>query len=330
MTADAVNRGQDTPASLAAIWGTFYGGVSAVAYTAANVCLRAVIDHDAVWVSAVKAAPTVIGTAPLLVLAFRRGETVFPPWRVICWLAAAGVLGQLGGNVAFQWALGVIGMALTVPLCMGMIIAASAVLGRIYLNESITARTLAALTTLVAAIWILSIGAEGIHDANDHLDGSVWLVSIAVGAACLAGFSYAVLGVAIRSALIDKSSVAATTFCVAVTGVLCLGPFAVARLAIERVLATPAPDFGVMILAGLFNLVAFVALARALQITTLVYVNALNASQVAMASLAGVIFFQERPSVALATGAGLTMFGLLVMPRHSKPPVCDEDSDGAS
>lgn len=232
-------------------------------------------------------------------------------------LVATGLLGQLGGNVAFQWSLGVIGMAHTVPLCMGAIIIGSAILGRIYLNEPLTALTIAALSALIAAIWVLSIGARGIDSVGMLMEAErTWLVTLAVGAACLAGVSYAVLGVAIRRAVIGQASVAATTFCVAATGLLSLGPASVARLGFEQLFQTPPTDFAMMMLAGVFNLVAFVSLARALQITTLVYVNALNASQVALASLAGVVLFHEQPSSALAIGVALTIAGLILMPRH--------------
>jgi len=64
------------------------------------------------------------------------------------------------------------------------------------------------------------------------------------------------------------------------------------------------------------NLIAFLALTRALQITSLVQVNALNASQAAMASVAGIVLFREQASPALALGVSLTVLGLLIMPRH--------------
>lgn len=81
---------------------------------------------------------------------------------------------------------------------------------------------------------------------------------------------------------------------------------------------TTRGDFGMMLLAGIFNVIAFLALTRALQITSLVRVNALNASQVAMASVAGIVLFQEQASPALTLGVALTVVGLLIMPRHKR------------
>lgn len=301
-----------------ALWGTIYGAISAVAYTAANICLRSVTDDcDPVWVSCIKSLPTAVAVAPWLIVRWSRGERVFPPLSVVVTLVGAGLLGQLGGNVSFQWSLGIIGIALTVPLCMGMIIIGSAVLGRILLYESVNALTAVALTLLLAAIWILSVGAQGASDSMaDLAAASPWLVTAAVAAACVAGLSYAVLGVTIRRAVIGVSTVSATTFCVSTVGLLSLTPWTVYRIGIDQMIQTDRTDFAVMLLAGVFNLIAFLALTRALQITTLVYVNALNASQVAMASVAGIVLFREQASPALTLGVSLTVIGLLIMPRH--------------
>jgi len=308
-----------TGAPSIAAWGTIYGGVAAVAYTASNICLRSVTDFDPFWVSCVKTVPTMFATAPWLLLLRQRGERILPPTSVLVMLVGAALFGQLAGNVAFQWSLGVIGIALTVPICIGTVIIASAVLGQIYLNERITKMTVAALIALILAIWILTIGARTTGDLRPQAGGTTsWLVTFALAAACLAGVAFAVLGLAIRHTVMGRAGIAATTFCVATVGFVSLAPAAMARTGGAQLIETPYPEFLMMVLAGVFNMIAFLALARAMQITTLVNVNALNASQVAMASLAGVLFFHEQPSSALLLGIGLTIGGLLLMPRQSR------------
>ncbi len=281
--------------------------------------MRSVTDCDPVWVMCIKTIPTVVGVAPWLIVRWRRGERVFPPLPVIATLAAAGLIGQLGGNVAFQWSLGIIGIALTVPLCMGMIIIAGAVLGRVLLHESVNTLTVVALAILLAAIWILSVGAQDASNAMAELGTvSPWFVTAAVTGGCISGLSYAILGVAIRKAVLGVSTVSATTFCIAIVGLLCLTPLAVHRIGVTEMLQTDRGDIAMMVLGGVFNLIAFLALTRALQITSLVHVNALNASQVAMASVAGIVLFQEQASPALTLGVCLTVVGLLIMPRHKR------------
>ena len=67
-------------------------------------------------------------------------------------------------------------------------------------------------------------------------------------------------------------------------------------------LATLPRDFWTMMLAGFFNAVAFLALAKSLQLIPVVYVNALSSSQAAMAAVAGILIFAERSSPALWLG----------------------------
>ncbi len=68
-----------------------------------------------------------------------------------------------------------------------------------------------------------------------------------------------------------------------------------------------------MLGAGLCNTLAFLSLTKSLQLTSVVYVNALNATQATLAAVAGVLIFGEALSPWLAVGVGLTIAGLLVL-----------------
>ena len=79
-----------------------------------------------------------------------------------------------------------------------------------------------------------------------------------------------------------------------------------------------ADDYIAMLMAGVFNYVAFVALVYALQEASVYFVNALNASQTGMAALAGVFLFGEPFTYSAAIGIGLTIVGLLFMRKGKK------------
>ena len=66
-----------------------------------------------------------------------------------------------------------------------------------------------------------------------------------------------------------------------------------------------------------FNLIAFVALTKALHLSSVMFVNGLNASQIAMAAIAGVLLFQEPITLAMGAGVLLTVFGLVLMRKRS-------------
>lgn len=54
--------------------------------------------------------------------------------------------------------------------------------------------------------------------------------------------------------------------------------------------------------------------------TTIVHANVLNASQVAMAAVAGLLFFAEEPSAHLILGICLTIAGTLLIDRADGRP----------
>ncbi len=140
-----------------------------------------------------------------------------------------------------------------------------------------------------------------------------------VAAACLSGVAYAMLSAAIRYTVRDTLSIPMTLVTVTLTGLIGLGVFTWARIGLAGMRATPANDLGVMLLAGIFNALAFLALTRSLQLIPLIYVNALNVTQATMAAVAGVMLFSERSSPALWLGVALTGTGLALMQRKPAP-----------
>ncbi len=303
------------------IFGTLCGLFSAVSYTASNICLRSVSEVDPAWVSAIKAIPNVVLIAPWMFVRMARSQHILPPPRVLLALFSAGVFAQLFGNVMFQTALGTVGISLCVPLVLGTLILTSALLGKFFLKEVITTRLAVAMGILIVAICVLSSGADEAHQsmqapgtaATDA--ASAWELIRGVAAACFAGFSYAVLGAVIRHGVSDTAPLSTTLVTVGLAGILAVGTLSYYTIGWSGMAATTSQQWWYMGWAGIWNAVAFLALVKALQLTTVTYVNSLNASQAAMAALAGVVFFKETPSHAMFIGVGLTVLGLVVMKR---------------
>jgi DME family drug/metabolite transporter len=296
--------------------GTLCGLIAAVVYTASNAFLRTVSDCDPIWVSAMKAVPTAALIAPWLVISLRRGEGLPPPliWLMI---AAASLAGQLGGNISFQFALGQVGLALTVPLSLGGMIVGATVLSRLFLHERLNVASALSIGVLLAAIAVLSFGAE---EAREKMlvraTSNPMQLALGVTAATLSGVAYSVLNVVIRYSVQRGATLPATLVTVAVMGLISLSLLSLARIGWSGMLATTPRDLAMMFLAGACNAVAFVALTRCLQLTSVVYANVLNAAQAALAALTGVLIFQEPASVALTAGVGLTVLGLAILTRQ--------------
>ena len=295
---------------------TVFGMVAAVMYTAANIALRQCVDVDPFLVSAVKAAPTVIVLGPFLAWMLVRRETIATSYKMVPRFIAASLLGQFVGNAAFQISLGVIGLAASVPITLGVLIIGGAILGRVILHEPVRLRTILAMITLIAAVIVLSLPDATVKPAQSTSTLPIW-----VGALCAAasGAAYALFGVVMRQTLTGGLSAPATMFISGMVGTIALWSVTLLRIGVGPLEMITFDQWAVMAAAGAFNFSAFVALSVALKSLPVVAVNLINASQVAMAAVAGVVLFAEPVTGPLIAGILLTFVGLLILANRRKP-----------
>jgi drug/metabolite transporter (DMT)-like permease len=293
--------------------GTLCGVVSALGYSAANIFLRRLVSCDPTWVSTVKSVPTILLVIPWLLIRRRAGIKESGHRRSLLVLLAAGLIGSVMGNVAFQWSLGIVGLAIAVPICFGSMLVSSPLLSRAVLGEEISTRTILAMAVLILSIILLAARVEPI--ARVGASGTAVLVAILL--LCMAGIAYTMLGVGIRYGLDNGISLPVTLGIISVSGFLFLGSLSLRSIGWDAMLATESHHLVDMFLAGLFNAVAFLSLTRAIQLTSVTYVNLINASQVAIAALTGVMLFQETPTILMMIGVVLTIAGLMLMQRPS-------------
>jgi len=172
---------------------------------------------------------------------------------------------------------------------------------------------------MLVAILLLSLGADDAAGSLGHTvgaDTSNWVIEgLAMAAACLAGFAYAVCNVIIRRMVTQHATVAGTLLIFSLTGVVALGLGSVWRLGIPTLARTDAKNLCFMLAAGVFNAVAFYSISKGLQLMTVARVNALNATSLAMMALVGIVFFNEAVSVGLLSGVAVMVAGLLLVHR---------------
>jgi drug/metabolite transporter, DME family len=305
-----------------ALLGTACCLLSALCYTAANVCLRQLAEQeiDSAWVICVKEIISVAVVGPWLLWRFMHGERFHIPWSALAVLAFAGLVVQLAGNLAMQWAFGVVGLAVSMPLVFGVNLTASGLIGMALFRELLSVRSVVAILLVIAAVTLLSVGAAGASESSESLPGasSALVVLLGLGAACLAGAVFAGLGAAIRHTAKAKVPVAVTIVMVTGVGVVVLGTISALRLGSEGMLATEPLTLAWMIASGVFNLVGFALIIKGLQLTTLVHANVLNASQVALGAAAGILLFHESHNLWLLSGILLTVIGIAIFDRPVK------------
>ncbi|HVU88808.1 MAG TPA: DMT family transporter [Pirellulales bacterium] len=294
--------------------GTALSGLSSLAYSCSNVCLRWLAHCDPLLVSCIKAVPTLLVATTLVALSAARGNMRWPSFPAFLGLAAVGVIAQLGGNGLFQWSMSEVGLALTVPLCAGTMIIAASALARVWLHEGVTPRSALALAILITAIAVLSLGAERAPQLAELATADA-SITAALSAACFSGVCYAILNVTIRRLVTGDMPMHFVLSTVSSVGVVSLGLAAIARTGWEPLAATELTDLGVMFIAGTFNAIGFFTLTKALQLVSIVQVNAVSASQSALAAMAGVAIFGESMTASLLVGVTLTIIGLTMVDR---------------
>jgi drug/metabolite transporter, DME family len=270
------------------------------------------LEADEMLVVGVKELVTVLVVGPYLLARAVRGERVVPPRRTLLILMAAAVAVQLGGNLLVQWAFGVVGLAITMPAIFGTMLTAAAVFSFVFLGERVPKRSIVAIVLLIGSVALLNMGADEAHRSLSRP-----LVLLGVGAGCFAGVVFAALSTTIRFTATARVPISTIVFVTTLMGVLSLGSLSIWRLGPGGLMDTRPDQWTWMLAAGACNLIAFLAVTKGLQLTTVVHVNVLNASQVAMGAIAGIRLFNESWNVWLLMGVLLTMVGVILVGQSS-------------
>ncbi len=326
----------DSPDS-AMLVGIFCGGASAVLYTVTNICLRHVSSIDPVLVSTIKALPTLLIVCPLIWLQSRRqpqGPNTdrsahwiqrlgLGSWPDVLLLAVMSFAVQIFGNVGFQWALSILGLTISIPIVLATMLIGGAISGRVVLGEQVSAKKIWSIAILIVATSVLSYGASGSDQESAPMlpavlaDGKTALsaagiITFGLLANVASGFAYAFQSTVMRRGMQRGLSVSATLFVVSLSGFSFLAVWTLVSIGPQQAMNTPRPALLVMAAAGIFNALAFFAMTKSLKHVSVLLVQLLNASQVAISAVAGWLLFQEDINVAIGVGLLLTAVGLVV------------------
>jgi drug/metabolite transporter, DME family len=286
--------------------------IAAVGYTAANACLnQSMIDKiDPVWVTCLKESTAFLYAAICVLIRFFRRLPVFPPWKELGILLAVGLSVQYLGNLGYLWAMGKVGLSVTVPANYGMQLFATALFGWLILGERVSFRSAMALGLLIIAIVLLKLGAKAVNS-----DSSSATIMLAVAASCLAGLVFAGLSIALRRCSKVAVEQSVLLFIVAGSGAITMWPLSFYRMGAEGVFNTPSNALAWMLGASFFNLIGFLGIAKGLQLISVVHASVLNASQVAMSAVVGMVFFRESHNFWVVLGIIVTVAGIMLVDR---------------
>lgn len=334
--------------------GMLLGLISAVGYSATNLALRQLSDTSEdfgwdIWVSAMKAIPTLVVSAILLLLRKPGRGPLYPSWRVVGILLIAALVMQFGGNLCFQIALGNIGLAISVPFVFALIIFSGAFFGRLFVGDTVSKKTIISICIMTVSVIMLSYAASQQQDMNapdqtaefaiteadssainmpeesvadsdagwspDSETLSTTSVQFGIFMAIVSGLSYGINGIVIRGLARNRLTVPSMTIIYSTTGFSCLSLLGMSLLGIERIQQIAAYDWLMMLLAGSLNAVAFFSITNALKLLDISRVNVINASQNAMCAIGAFLVFAEPMSGLTVAGIVLSVIGLGILDR---------------
>lgn len=336
--------------------GMLLGLTSAVGYSATNLALRQLSDTSEdlgwdIWVSAMKAIPTLVVSVILLLLRGTGKGPLYPSWKVVGVLLIAALVMQFGGNLCFQIALGNIGLAISVPFVFALIIFSGAFFGRLFVGDTVSEKTVIAIGIMTVSVIMLSYAASQ-QEAVDRLDSTEVAADVSVDTsqpaasqqmvdipkkasinpadlptvpttyvqfgilmAVVSGLSYGVNGIVIRGLAQNHLTVPAMTIIYSTTGFTCLSLLGFSLLGVERIREIGAYDWFMMLVAGSLNALAFFSITNALKRLDISRVNVINASQNAMCAIGAFLVFAEPMSALTVAGILLSIIGLGVLDR---------------
>lgn len=298
-----------------AVLGALLCLAAAALYALTNICMRQLSDiYNYPWAVFLKESVAVSLVGPWLLWGLARKRIRLPDRPAAVWLFGAGLATQIIGNLFQFYAFHAAGLVVTVPVTLGANLITAAVQGRIILGERVATRSIVAIGVVLGAVILLSWSSSA-HVVAKHISLDRPEALLGAAAACIAGFVFAHLGIAVRKAGACGTS---TSMIVVVTtglGVLSIGPWSLYHCGVEPLTEIPWDALAIVIVAGLLNMTAFASIVRGFQLTSLLHANVTGASQTAFAAIAGILVFAEPFRVATAIGVAAMIAGLLLVDR---------------
>ena len=331
--------------------GTIFAFLSTFFYAISNVAVRYLtgynVDND--WILFYKETIGFSILLPWLLFRLGQGRLQYTSKRLLVLVILAAVLCQLIGARLHVLGFAVIGLIIAVPLIQSSTLLGVALIGHFVLGDTLSRRRKIAITILLIAMTILSLGkgiAGGEQQPGEQTSAGYFLL-VAVGTV-VAGLSYAiyitVLRHAIRQYWNDENS-AWLSFKfhrwigydhTKQAGEQFYAPFPV-TLMMSLVLGTGMAIFGSclfykrgivgfyevpdiawhciltpILISGVCNATGFFFQIQGLRLTSAVQASLIAVSQMILLSLIGWWFFEEAINMIVMIGLGLTIYGVFM------------------
>ena len=291
--------------------GEMWALLSAAAYALNHIFLRIALgayELNNTVAATVQAAPTLLLTAVLGLWSIRkdrRKASIGHDWKLVGALLGNGLLLFVVATPLLFAAFREGGVLVTSPV-VGTQVLWGAGLAALLLRESFNRIMALGMMVSVAGIAVLTLGSS----SGANLSATWWMaVPYALGAA----FCWALSGVLLRYVMrrgVDRFLALAV---IIATGVVTLNILLFAAGDGGLYASTPGSVLVSAVVAGLFSMVALVAITTALSLTNVASASAVNSLQVGLAPILAWVFLSESLNLIMVAGIALILVGVTVV-----------------
>jgi len=315
-------------------------------YAVSNGSLRHLLDLQAPidWCLAVKETVAVVLLAPWVLFRLVRRRYRFQSKRLFLILIVASLICQVIGSQNQLVAYALVGLVIAVPSLQACLLISTALIGKYYLNDSISRSQWGAIALLLFAVLLLSLG-----KSTDSATAAVGSVSTfrtlqGVGAAVVAALAYAVYFNSLRYLLRKHRSHSlgawesikfhnwighdyatkpearehryspfpVTLLMIVVTGVgmLYYGGLIFATRGANGFTSVPKECWFWILLSGTANATGFFFQVQALLLASAAKVSLIAAFQIVIFAILGILFFGEPMNILISLGVVLAIVGV--------------------
>lgn len=304
------------------LFGMACGLLAALCYGSSNVCQRFIAAERAdvswaIFVCMFKLLPLLMMGIAGMLWAKSQGRPIKTTRRIMITMFFAGLVMQWPGNILIQLGMSYCGLAVSVPLCFAFILISGSLFGKWILGEGISKRSILSQGVLVIATGLLAIGAP---QAVDSVAGTTSTASIAFGitVTIISGIAFGYVAVPMREAVKDNGSVSASMAMMAAAGVLSCAVVSCFTMTPQALADISSISWSAILGQGVLTGVAYIFISLAFANLSVIQANVVNASQIALAALGGVLVFHEPATIWLQLGTVLNILGLVSMD-HKAP-----------
>jgi len=296
--------------------GVLFCLTATILYSLCNVCFKEMnaLGMDNRWMIFIKELFTIGCVTPFIVYWTIRRRYHWPALKWVLGVLIGGFFCQYIGARLHLWAIGTIGLVVSIPLIQAANMTGAAGIGRAFLGERIGPHCRIAMVAMLLAMCFLLFGpSQPVGEESGRLltgksllIGGIW--------ALVAGVSYSVHIVLLRK--VSMSCQMPISFiAVLVTGIgAVIFGFEFLRDHGYQLAAiwenVPPRAWVLILLTGLMNMVGFLFQITGVRYTVVARAQMIAVAQIVIGTLFGVFFYREMTNIMIWLGLALTVLGI--------------------